>query len=368
MSTTNTTAPSSKRKRLIIGAATVVTLCAAGAIGFAVNADENSSYASGVSDAAVAVDEDTTAKRVTTLEQPEQAAKSVADMSTSAYSSEIATGVANDSVAAPTAGQSVATNESAAPDQKVALVVAAPEGRDIVYTGSLTVEVKNLVSKAAEARAIVVGKGGWLASEESAFSEDYSSSVLTFRVGPKNFALVMDELAKLGTTSNRNAISNDVTGAITDMEGRIKTLEVSISRLQKFLNEATDPNQIGFLESELLRRETDLESLRGQIAGLEAQVAESTIVLTLQTDITKSPITTTTTDDGPKFGDGVENAWKALVTVINAIVVGLAVLAPIAILVGLIWMMVRLTRRNRKPTEVAAAPTPAEAQPGAEGN
>ena len=116
------------------------------------------------------------------------------------------------------------------------------------------------------------------------------------------------------------------------------------------------------------RTPIDLESLRGQIAGLEAQVAESTIVLTLQTDITKSPITTTTTDDGPKFGDGVENAWKALVTVINAIVVGLAVLAPIAILVGLIWMIVRLARRNRKPTEVAAAPTPAEAQPGAEGN
>ena len=101
MSTTNTTAPSSKRKRLIIGGATVVTLCAAGAIGFAVNADENSSYASGVSDAAVAVDEDTTSKRVTTLEQPEQAAKSVADMSTSAYSYEISTGVATDPVSAP---------------------------------------------------------------------------------------------------------------------------------------------------------------------------------------------------------------------------------------------------------------------------
>ena len=55
------------------------------------------------------------------------------------------------------------------------------------------------------------------------------------------------------------------------------TLRTSIARLQGFLSETTDVNQIASLESELTRREAELESIESQRRVLTDQVALSTI-------------------------------------------------------------------------------------------
>jgi hypothetical protein len=227
---------------------------------------------------------------------------------------------------------------------------------DIIYTANVSVEVDNISSASAKAKAAVAGKGGWVSSEQSDFGEAFSSAVLTFRVQPKQFDALVEELSKLGRTTERNVSSNDVSGQLTDLKGRTKTLEISISRLQGFLNQATDPNQIGFLESELLRRETELETMRGQIADLEAQVAESTIVLTLATDV-EAVETPLPTDDGPSLGDGWDEARDALVGAVNAILIGAAVLAPFALIGLLLWLVIRSIRRDRGASPVGTSPT-----------
>ncbi len=49
-----------------------------------------------------------------------------------------------------------------------------------------------------------------------------------------------------------------------------------------FLDEATNVTDVASLESELLRRETDLEKLRAQKRALDGRVDLATIVLTVQ--------------------------------------------------------------------------------------
>ncbi len=58
-----------------------------------------------------------------------------------------------------------------------------------------------------------------------------------------------------------------------------------MTRLRKFLEEATQLEDVAQLERELLDRETTLERLRGQIRTLRDQVDLATITLT----ITQSP-------------------------------------------------------------------------------
>lgn len=256
-----------------------------------------------------------------------------------------AAGSASDSSASPAVGGTV---DSAAATPSLAVAQIRAPG-DVIYTANVSVEVDDIASATAKAKTAVAAKGGWLANEQTDFGETYSSAVLTFRVKPTEFDAMVEALSKLGTTNERNVSSNDVTGTITDLEGRIKTLEISIGRLQGFLDKATDPNQIGFLESELLRRETDLETMRGQIANLEAQVAESTIVLTLATDTDRasSPIPT---DDGPSLSEGWNTATDALVGALNAILIGAAMLAPFAGIGLLVWFAIRTGRKNRGST------------------
>lgn len=324
----------------ILGAALVAVIATAGAILVTGSNSLNSTS----NDAVVATTAEPTEPDATGGDASQSAASS------RALSTETESG--NFSGEAATADMSAAGPGTPTAVEPVDQSVKIQAQRDIIYTGMMTVEVKNLTSKATEAKNLVKAGGGWLAEESSDIGDDYATSVFTFRVAPKQFDATMESLSKLGKLSARSVETSDVTGTITDIEGRIKTLETSIARLRGFLDKATDPNQIGYLESELLRRETDLETLRGQVAGLEAQVAESTITLTLRTE--DAPKEAPKADEGkPGFSDGLQAGWRAFVNVVNAVVIALAALLPVFVLVALIIAVVRLVRRRRQVADGA---------------
>ncbi|RMH77609.1 MAG: DUF4349 domain-containing protein, partial [Actinomyces sp.] len=62
---------------------------------------------------------------------------------------------------------------------------------------------------------------------------------------------------------------------------RIATTETSVERLRSLLAEAAAIDDIAVLESELLKRETELEQLRGQLRTLQDRVAFATITVTI---------------------------------------------------------------------------------------
>ena len=159
-------------------------------------------------------------------------------------SRQAAAGSASDSSASPAAAGTA--DAAATPSLAVAQIRAPGE---VIYNANVSVEVEDIASATAKAKTAVAAKGGWLANEQTDFGETYSSAVLTFRVKPTEFDAMVEALSKLGTTNERNVSSNDVTGTITDLEGRIKTLGVSIGRLQGFLDKDPDPNQTGFVAS-----------------------------------------------------------------------------------------------------------------------
>lgn len=75
---------------------------------------------------------------------------------------------------------------------------------------------------------------------------------------------------------------------MVDLKSRIATAETSVARLRELLAQATDIDNVVALEQQLLQRETDLETLRGQLHTLETQVALATIYLTI-TEATTTP-------------------------------------------------------------------------------
>ena len=84
-----------------------------------------------------------------------------------------------------------------------------------------------------------------------------------------------------GQLVDQQISADDVTDRIVNFESRIITAEASVLRLRKFLEEATNIDNVALLERELLNRETDLETLRGQLRTLQDQVSLATITLTI---------------------------------------------------------------------------------------
>lgn len=153
-------------------------------------------------------------------------------------------------------------------------------GRSIIFTATLSIEVDNVMAASDQALTAVAGVGGFLYGQQGS-SNGTPTNVLTFKVAPKDFQETLRRLGGLGRLADQQITSDDVTERLIDLESRIRAAAVSVERLRAFVAEAGDVNTLAALERELLQRETDLETLRGQQRGMEVQVDLATITLTL---------------------------------------------------------------------------------------
>ncbi len=151
-------------------------------------------------------------------------------------------------------------------------------GRDVIFTGDLAIDTRDVSAAVVAARAIVRSSGGYVFGQELGGA----ATVMSLKIPAEFFEDAVERLSELGTVRTVRITSQDVTERIVDLESQISTSEVSVDRLRALLAEAGNINAITRLESELLDRETNLERLRGQLRTLQDQVALSTIVLTLR--------------------------------------------------------------------------------------
>ena len=184
--------------------------------------------------------------------------------------------------------------EDSAPDMEVAVsaeaaatALAVPTaltpadlGRDIVYRATITVQADDVTEASRQAVAIVEGFGG-IVFGQTTRTEPRPRVEMTFKVLPSDFSAVLEQLAGVGELVDQSISADDVTERIVDLSSRISTAEVSVERLRKLLQEATELNDVAQIERELLDRETTLETLRAQLRTLRDQVDLATITLTI---------------------------------------------------------------------------------------
>jgi hypothetical protein len=238
--------------------------------------------------------------------------------------------------------------------------VATEPGREVILTGAVDLEVADVAPTVAKAIVLVQGLGGFLVGEQSDYASETATSVLTVRVPPDRFRAALDRLSQLGRVVSQNVGSEDVTAAVVDLQSRVQSAVISVERLRLYLADAPTMADVAVLESELNRRESDLEAMRAQLRSLEDRVAFATIVVTVRVE----PVDGRAADEpAPGFSDAVDGGRRALVTAASAIalVVG-AVLPwlPVALVVVLlVWATRRLVRRDRRPPPPPADPPPA---------
>jgi hypothetical protein len=272
---------------------------------------------------------------------------------------------ARDDGAAPSAGQ---------PGRDAAAVV----GPKLARTAWLGVKVTNISKASAQVRAIAVAAGGQVLSESIVTASDPTGSYggpkggagvsqdvpvppvgvnearITLSVPADKLDPVLADLssANLGTVSYRSSQSVDVTSTYTDTQARIEPAKDSIARVRALMVKATTLDQIVLLESELSRRQADLDSLQQQLAELDRRTTTAEVSVSLWTDETASP---QPEDNG--FLAGLERAWESLLNSLMVVLTGLAVLLPwllIALVVA--WFVRRwLVRRSSRGPATPAA-------------
>ncbi|PRB03989.1 DUF4349 domain-containing protein [Microbacterium sp. MYb64] len=251
------------------------------------------------------------------------------------------------------------------------------EARDVIRTGSATVQVDD-VRKAADALAALAEKhGGFVESQQIGSAQGpvatdggivpppSGDGWVTLRVPVADLDAVMDALRGQGTVLATSIGTNDVTTATTDLRAQIDSLTASVTRLTQLMSQATSVSDLLTAETALTDRQSQLQSAQQQLKDLESQVAMSSVQVTL---VREAPAAA----DPGGFGDGLAAGWKGLIVSLNALVIALGFLLPwlaLALVVVLIvWAIVRTrrARRTRRTTDRSTQAAETEPEPEAQ--
>jgi len=228
-----------------------------------------------------------------------------------------------------------------------------PVNRQIAYQARMTIKVDSLEAARDKAVDLVGQAGGYTAGESRRGAGAGAEATLTLKVPSESYQRTVDALAGLGQRLAMSSQSDDLTGQIADVDSRIKSMRASVDRVRALMADAKTLAEVVSLESELTRRESDLEALERQQQELTSRTSLSTVTLDLLTDDQRPTGAVVKHKDGfwASVGHALSGGWHALLTVLHGLLVVLAAGAPfLLVLAPLGWLFLRHRRTHpRRP-------------------
>lgn len=146
--------------------------------------------------------------------------------------------------------------------------------RQVVRRADIEVEVKDVASALAAARAAASSVGG---SIESEFTREDERATIVLRVPARDLESTLDRLAQLGSQRHRSVSEQDVSGDYADLETRLRNAIALRDRLRALAAQAKNVTETLAVETELSRVQSDVESMQARFDRLKREVALATI-------------------------------------------------------------------------------------------
>ena len=178
---------------------------------------------------------------------------------------------------------------------------------------------------------------------------------------PAAFGATLDALGRLGKELDRQRSAEDVTSQVIDVDSRVRTQQRSVERMRVLLAQAKTIGEVVQVESELSRREADLESLEAQHKWLQDVTEQATNKVSHTNP--RPGVPPEPKDENLGFLAGLTGGWDAFVAIVAVALTVLGALVPFALAVALVGVPLLLLWRSRRRTAgPSAAPSaPADA-------
>lgn len=222
---------------------------------------------------------------------------------------------------------------------------AGQQDRKLIKTGSISLEVEQLAATEEAVLAWCQSFGGYVASS---FSHE-GSAAFTVRIPAVRFDDAMAAAGNLGRVRSRNISTQDVSEQFYDLRTRLDTRKILRDRLQSYLAQAKDMEDLLHIERELNSTLTEIESMEGRMRRLSNQIDYSTITV-------DASLPYRTTDQGfqwpsldrtvPRFLSNVVDFFVGFVAVVLYIIIfGIPILGLVVLLYWLLLGRVGLLRK-----------------------
>ncbi len=242
----------------------------------------------------------------------------------------------------------------------------AERARAVIATGTVSLRSDDVAQARFDVQRVVDEQGGEIADEETGTDDEgeVRRSRLVLRVPVDAFDQVMAEVAEVAELSRATRTTDDVTTQVIDNESRVRAQRTSLERVEALLARAEDLEDIVAIETQLTRRQAELDSLEQQQAWLADQTSLATVTVLVER-------ATQPADDVDRAGFliGLGDGWDALQRSTVAVLTTLGAVLPFALLLALLALPGRLLLRRladrsaarrsaRTPSAAPAAPGP----------
>jgi hypothetical protein len=194
--------------------------------------------------------------------------------------------------AAPSAAPAAPGEEPAPPDQVGQLI----DDAKIVRTGTIELQVPDVTGALTSARDGIRAMGGYIGASQTQTIDDSPIATITYRVPVERWEDALDLLRKLtgsgGKVLSENTNAVEVTGAVVDLEARIKNLRASEAALQEISSRATRISDVLEVQAQLTTVRGQIEQLTAQLTQLNDQAAFATLTASFSTPVVAVQVAT----------------------------------------------------------------------------
>jgi hypothetical protein len=220
---------------------------------------------------------------------------------------------------------------------------SVPDLSKVIKTAELSVVVprNTFQQRFADASRVAGDLGGYVSTSNTAGR----SGSVTMRVPADRFDEALGRLRAIGHVENQTIVGKDVTADYIDLNARLRIAKARRAVLLQLMQKAHSIEQTIRVQNALDDTQQRIEDLQGSLNVLNDKVAYSTISLSLREQGVQPHIVTHVTN--PSILTGWRRAIAGFIGVVVAVIVGLGYVIPIALLLGIGWLVVSSVRRRR---------------------
>ncbi|MFB6096600.1 MAG: DUF4349 domain-containing protein [Haloferacaceae archaeon] len=202
-----------------------------------------------------------------------------------------------------------------------------------IRTGEMTLRVEDYDAARSKLSTLAESHGGYVSDSgeqtHSRANATWTTGHLVLRVPSEDFSTVFEAAKRRGAVVSSSTSSTVVTDQLVDIEARLSNLRAQRARLRALYDRANDTEAILRIDGKLTEVQGEIERLEARKRALEDRVDYATITVELREDQPEPEPA-----PGPErwYDTGVLAAFlesvSGVATVLRALVVGLAYVAP----------------------------------------
>jgi hypothetical protein len=243
-----------------------------------------------------------------------------------------------------------APGASGAPSQGGDGVGAILDDARIIRTGTIDLEVTDLPAALQAARTGIRSMGGYIGASQTRNIDDQPTASITYRIPSARWEEALDLLRGLSGLTTKvveeQTQAVEVTGAIIDLEARIRNLRASETALQEIASGATRISDVLEVQAQLTTVRGQIEQLSAQLGDLNDRAGFATLTASFRVPIVAVQVAA----KGWEPGVVVDQATASLLDVVQALTTAgiwfAIVWLPILLVLGLIALGVAAVVRR----------------------